>query len=70
MDDAREEAIRDIHSSTLQVWDYPASGDEIHIKFSVPNCAECRVEWPCMTISVLDDPSNLIDLDKLDAENG
>jgi hypothetical protein len=70
MDDAREEAVRDIHSSTLQVWDYPASGDEIHIKFAVPNCAECRVEWPCMTISVLDDPSNLIDLDKLDAENG
>ena len=64
MDSAREKAIRDIHSSTLQVWDYPANGDEINIKFAVPNCSECRVEWPCMTITVLDDPSTYIELDK------
>jgi hypothetical protein len=70
MDDTREKAIRDIHSQTSQVWDFPPNGDEIHIKFAVPNCAECRVEWPCMTISVLDDPANLIDLDETDEQNG
>jgi len=62
MDDAREKAIRDIHSSTLQVWDYPPNGDEVNIKFAVPNCSECRVEWPCMTITVLDDPSRYVEL--------
>jgi hypothetical protein len=61
MDELREKAIREIHSEISQVWDYPANGDEINIKFAVPNCSECRVEWPCMTISVLDDPSNLIE---------
>jgi hypothetical protein len=70
MDEVREKAVREIHSQTSQVWDYPANGDEIHIKFAVPNCAECRVEWPCMTISVLDDPGNLIDVDELDEQNG
>jgi len=61
MDELREKAIREIHSEISQVWDYPANGDEINTKFAVPNCSECRVEWPCMTISVLDDPSNLIE---------
>ncbi len=69
MDKTKEEAIKEIHQSVLQVWDYPANGDEVHIKFAVPNCSECRVEWPCMTISVLDDPSNLIDFDEIDVDN-
>jgi hypothetical protein len=63
-----EKAIRQIHAETSQVYDYPANGDEVYTQFAVPHCVECRVEYPCMTISVLDDPSNLINLDEEENE--
>ncbi len=49
------EAIKDLHCEVVEVIDFFANGDEIAYKYAVPQCSECRVEWPCMTISVLDD---------------
>ena len=49
------EAIKDLHCEVTEVYDFLKNGDEISYKFAVPQCVECRVEWPCMTISVLDD---------------
>jgi hypothetical protein len=49
------EAIKDLHFEVIEVIDFFTNGDEIAYKFAVPQCSECRVEWPCMTISVLDD---------------
>jgi len=49
------EAIKDLHFEVIEVIDFFTNGDEIAYKFAVSQCSECRVEWPCMTISVLDD---------------
>ena len=49
------EAIKDLHYEITEVIDFFTNGDEVAYKFGVPHCSACRVEWPCMTISVLDD---------------
>ena len=54
-DQLQIEAIRDLHCEVTEVIDLFANGDEIAYKFAVPQCSECRVEFPCMTISVLND---------------
>lgn len=53
------EAIKDLHCEITEVIDYFTNGDEVHSKFAVTHCSECRVEWPCMTISILDDQTTL-----------
>ena len=50
-----EEVIRELHCEITAVHDYLDNGDEISYKFAVPQCVECRVDYPCMTISVIDD---------------
>jgi hypothetical protein len=49
------QAIKDLHCEVTEVIDYLNNGDEIHYKFAVNQCSECREEWPCLTISLLDD---------------
>jgi len=48
-------AIKDLHYEITEVTDYLDNGDEVCYKYVVTRCSECRVEYPCMTISVLND---------------
>jgi hypothetical protein len=50
-----EKAIRELHFEVSEVIDIMTNGDEITYRYQVPQCLECRVEWPCMTITVLED---------------
>ena len=60
--------LRETHCATNFIVDFYEDGSSVEQKYSYSICCECRHEWPCFTIGLIDGTADY-ELDESEVEN-